>query len=62
MRSVRLIKMKIMEIFEQMINFINSYPIWAKYLIFLGVIFTFSILVFAPRNTAIESNEKEKGR
>lgn len=42
-----------MEYLEKLIAFLNSYPVWAKYSIFGGLVFVCSILTFAPRNQGV---------
>lgn len=45
-----------MELAEKILTFINSYPGWAKYSVFVGIVYIFSVLLFAPRQAVPEED------
>ena len=47
---------KFIESIEKILDFLNSYPNWAKYSVCVGVFFIVSILVFAQRQTVVKAS------
>ncbi len=50
-----------MELAEKVLLFINSYPNWAKYSIFVGIVYIVSVLLFVPRQVVTEKTLPSAG-
>ena len=49
-----------MDTFKSLLDFLNSYPLWAKLFTFLGLLVTVGVLIFAPRiNKSAESGSDQ---
>jgi len=49
-----------MDTIQSLLDFLNSYPLWAKFFAFSGVLLTAGVLIFAPRtNKTAENGEDE---
>lgn len=51
-----------METIKSLIEFLNSYPLWAKLLAFLGLLITICALIFAPRVTKEKEKDTDKDK
>jgi hypothetical protein len=49
-----------METIKNLIEFLNSYPVWAKLFAFSGLLITVGTLIFVPRVTKKEDTDKDK--
>lgn len=49
-----------MDTVKSLLDFLNSYPLWAKLLAFSGVLVTAGVLIFAPRTNKSAENTEDQ--
>ena len=49
-----------MDTVKSLLDFLNSYPLWAKLLAFSGVLLTAGVLIFAPRTNKSAENSDDQ--